>query len=330
MRNAGAVICGLGGAQPDHLVPNEVICEQLDVSPEWIATRTGITHRARADQHVSTADLAVRAGIRAIASCGHAPVHTLIVATISPDQRCPATAPQVAARLGLAGIPAFDVAAACSGLLYALQIAAGLLACGTAERVLVIAADRISRLTDPTDPVTAPLFGDGAGALVVRAGSSAEPGAVGPILLGADGTNADAIVVPHGGFMAMQGKTTFQQAVERMADVAQHAARAAGWELRDIDWLVPHQANARITAAVARRLGIDETRVLQHIERVGNTSAASIPLALTQAVLDDRLGAGHRVLLAAFGAGLTWGATTAVWPDLPVTPVSASGKDLWS
>lgn len=311
-----AVICGLGVALPDLRVSNDEMCGGLGVSADWIRARTGITARARAGQGFSTADLAVQAGESALASAAGGAVDALILATITPDHRCPATAPAVAARLDLPGIPAFDLAAACTGLLYALQVAAGLIAAQAARRVLVIAADRIPSLTDPHDPVTAPLFGDGAGALVVRAGADTDPGALGPVLLAADGRDTSMITAPHGGFLTMRGPETFQHAVTRMSETAQDAAASAGWRLADVDHFVPHQANARITAAVRRRLGLAESHVLEFIEQVGNTSAASIPLALAHASAVGALRPGHRVLMAAFGAGLTWGATTLVWPAM--------------
>ncbi|MFE3205784.1 beta-ketoacyl-ACP synthase III [Embleya sp. NPDC059237] len=314
-----AVICGIGAELPHTRVPNAHICAHLDVTPDWIHTRTGITHRVRADDHVTTADLATRAGAQALRSSGNRTADALVVATISPDHRCPATAPRVAARLGLPGIPAFDISAACTGFLYALRIAAGFLTHHAAQRMLVIAADRIPHMTDPTDPITAPLFADGAGAVVLRRGHAGEPGALGPILLGADATHADAIVIPHHAPLRMRGRETFKHAVEHMSHVSERALQAAGWTPHDVDRFIPHQANARITTAVGRRLGIDEPRVLHDIERVGNTGAASIPLTLARAHTDGRLRPGHRVLLTAFGAGLTWGATTLVWPD-PNTP----------
>ncbi|WP_395108337.1 beta-ketoacyl-ACP synthase 3 [Actinomadura sp. SCN-SB] len=313
---AAAVICGLGAAVPDRRVANEQICGGLGVSADWIRSRTGIASRARAGHGVSTADLAVQAGDRALQSSGGGGVDALVLATITPDHRCPATAPSVAARLALPGVPAFDLAAACTGLLYALQVAAGFIAAATARRVLVIAADRIPSLVDPADRTTAPLFGEAAAALVVRAGERAEPGALGPILLAADGRDASAIQAPHDGFLTMRGPETFQHAVTRMSEVSRKAADAAGWRLADIDCFVPHQANARITTAVARRLDLKQSQALQFIEQVGNTSAASIPLTLAQASADGRLQPGHRVLMTAFGAGLTWGAATAVWPAL--------------
>lgn len=311
-----AVICGLGTALPDTVVANDEICDGLGVTEDWISSRTGITHRVRAGRDVSTADLAVRAGAAALESGESTAVDVLVLATATPDHRMPATAPEVAARLGLPGIPAFDLAAACTGLLYALQVVSALVTSGTAARALVIAADRLSHLTDPADKVTAPLFGDGAAAMTVRRGPTDEPGALGPILLGADGRHADALVVPHEGYMRMQGPQTFQHAVTRMSEVSEQAVKAAGWSQADVDRFVPHQANARITAAVGRRLQLDGPRILQHIQRVGNTSAASIPLTLAHASSQGLLLPGHRVLMTAFGAGLTWGSTTVVWPDL--------------
>ncbi|MBB4771915.1 3-oxoacyl-[acyl-carrier-protein] synthase-3 [Actinomadura catellatispora] len=295
---------------------NEDICGGLGVSAAWIRSRTGIASRARAAHGVSTADLAVQAGARALRTGDGGRVDALVLATITPDHRCPATAPGVAARLGLPGIPAFDLAAACTGLLYALQVAAGFIAARTARRVLIIAADRIPSLVNPQDRATAPLFGEGAAALVVRAGERGAPGALGPIMLAADGRDGSAIVAPHGGFLTMRGPETFQQAVTRMSEASVSAAEAAGWRLADVDRFVPHQANARITAAVVRQLELEDSQALQFIEQVGNTSAASIPLTLAQASADGRLLPGHRVLMTAFGAGLTWGAATVVWPAL--------------
>ncbi|WP_308013495.1 beta-ketoacyl-ACP synthase 3 [Streptomyces beigongshangae] len=314
---AAVVLCGLGTAEADTIVSNSEVGGRLGVPADWITSRTGITQRICASAGTSTADLAVRAAAAALESAGKRDADVVIVATATPDHRMPATAPAVAARLGLTGIAAFDIAAACTGLLYALQVAHGFIACAAAQRALVIAVDRLSHLTDPEDPVTAPLFGDGAAALVVRRGHADEPGALGGVLLGADGRYADTLVVPHGKFMRMQGQKVFQHAVTRMSQAAEQAAAAAGWSVRDVDRFVPHQANARITAAVGRRLGFDGSRVLENISLLGNTSAASIPFALAHAARGGALHPGHRVLLAAFGAGLTWGATTLTWPDVP-------------
>ncbi|MER5214856.1 beta-ketoacyl-ACP synthase III [Streptomyces sp. NPDC002838] len=311
-----AVLCGLGATLPPRAESNAELCTVLDTSDEWIRTRTGITHRRIADAGVSTEDLATDAATQALASFGPHPVQALVLATTTPDHQMPATAPAVAARLGLAGIAAFDVAAVCTGFLYALAAAAGLIASHTADAVLVIGADRMSVLPAPGDRTTRPLFADGAGAVVLRRGSATEAGALGPVVLGSDGTHGDLLVVPHGGHMRMQGPELFRHAVDRMCCASTHAVQRAGWRIEDVDRLVPHQANARITSAVGRRLGIGPDRQVQNIEHIGNTSAASIPLALAQASAQGALQPGHRAVLTAFGAGLTWGATTLIWPDL--------------
>lgn len=311
-----AVICGLGAILPPRAVPNEELCAELDTSDEWIRTRTGIRERRIADRGVSTEDLAVAAATRALQSCGTNDVHAVVLATTTPDHLMPATAPSVAARLALRGVAAFDVAAVCTGFVYALATAAGLITTQTARTVLVIGADRMSRLPAADDRTTRPLFADGAGAVVLRSGTAHEPGALGPMVLGSDGAHRDLLVVPHGGHMTMQGPKLFRHAVGRMSAVTRQAVQLAGWRLADVDRIVPHQANARITATVGRHLTIDADRRVQNIEYVGNTGAASIPLALAQASADGTLQPGHRVCLTAFGAGLTWGATTVTWPDL--------------
>ncbi|MFE3946236.1 beta-ketoacyl-ACP synthase 3 [Streptomyces sp. NPDC059118] len=316
-RPPAAVLCGVGIARGDIVVSNAEIAERLGVTGNWISSRTGIIERQRVDAGTSTADLAVRAAGAALTSAGVRSVDVVIAATATPDHRMPGTAPEVAARLGLCGVPAFDIAAACAGLPYALQVAKGFIADGAAQRALVITVDRLSHLTDPDDRATAALFGDGAAAIVVRHGKAGEPGVVGPVILGADGRHADALVVPHGQFMRMRGREVFQHAVTRMSQAAEEAATAAGWSLGNVDRFVPHQANARITEAVGRRLHLDGGTVLDNIAHLGNTSAASILFALAHAAAAGVLRPGHRVLLAAFGAGLTWGATTLTWPDVP-------------
>ncbi|MFJ4689433.1 beta-ketoacyl-ACP synthase 3 [Streptomyces sp. NPDC088789] len=311
-----AVLAGLGTALPPRAVPSRDIGEHLGVEESWIVQRTGIRSRFRCDQNTTTVDLAAGAGAAALESSGETAADAVVVATVTPDRLLPAAAPAVAARLGLEGACAFDVAAACTGLLCAVQTAQGLIATGSAGRVLVIAADRMSHVTDPNDPATAPLFGDGAAALVVRPGSPGEPGAFGPAVLGSDGRYADALHAPHGRFLQMRGREVFQHAVTRLTEVSGQAASAAGWRPGDVDRFVPHQANGRITAAVAQRLGLDGQRVVESIGHLGNTSAASIALTLAHGAAQDRITAGQRVLLAAFGAGLTWGATTLRWPSL--------------
>ncbi|MFD6244597.1 beta-ketoacyl-ACP synthase III [Streptomyces roseolus] len=311
-----AVVAAAGSVLPASIVSNADLTARLDTSDEWIRSRTGITRRHVAGAEQSTADLAVRAATQALTSNEPESVDALVLATTTPDRCCPATAPAVATRLGLTGIPAFDLAAGCTGFLYALATGAGLIAAGTARTVLVIGADRLASLPRPDDRTTVPLFGDGAGALLLRRGTTGEPGALGPVVLGSDGVGADLIRADHPGALHMDGADVFRHAVDRMTAASRQAATAAGWDLGDVDRLVPHQANSRITSFVARQLGVPADRQLSNVAEVGNTGAASIPLLLDRASADGHLKPGHRTLLTAFGAGLTWGALTLTWPDL--------------
>jgi len=326
-----AVIAGIGSYLPPQLVTNEDLTARLDTSDEWIRTRTGISTRHVVSPGMATSDLAVEAGRRALKSADESQVDAVVLATTTPDRPCPATAPDVAARLGLGGVAAFDVSAVCSGFLYALATGAGLIAAGTADRVLLIAADAFTTIIDPQDRSTAVIFADGAGAVVLRAGDADEPGAVGPVVLGSDGELSDLIEVPAGGsrqrssgrepkpgdeYFKMRGRDIYRHAVERMTSASQQAVAAAGWTLEDVDRFAAHQANARILAAVAERLGVPAERQLSNIERVGNTGVASIPVLLAESAADGSLAAGQRVLLTAFGGGLAWGAATLVWPQL--------------
>lgn len=315
-----AVVCGIGYWLPPLAVTNADLCERLDTSEEWIRTRTGISTRRMATDGITTSHLAVEAGVRALESAGDSDIQALVLATTTPDRACPATAPDVAAQLGLAGIPAFDVSAVCTGFLYGLASAAGFIATGMADRVLLIAAEHFTRLLDPHDRTTVPIFGDGAGAVVLRRGSGDEPGAIGPIVLGSDGQLADLItVLPDDAghdYFRMRGREVFRLAVARMSEASHQATRAAGWSMAEVDRLVAHQANARIVAAVANELDIPPDRRAQNIQDVGNTAGASIPILLAQATEDGFLLPEHKVLLTAFGGGLTWGAATVVWPDL--------------
>ncbi|MEU4033802.1 beta-ketoacyl-ACP synthase III [Streptomyces collinus] len=329
-----AVVTGIGSYVPPHVVTNDDLAERLDTSDAWIRSRTGIAQRNFITPGTSTGDLAVEAGLRALKSAGDERVGAVVLATTTPDQPCPATAPQVAARLGLGQVPAFDVAAVCSGFPYGLASAAGLIAAGITDRVLLIAADAFTTIINPADRTTAVIFADGAGAVVLRAGDAGEPGAIGPLVLGSDGELSHLIEVPAGGsrqrssdrpvdpedhYFRMLGRDTYRHAVERMTAASTEAAERAGWRLDDVDRFVAHQANARILEAVSDRLGIPAERQLSNIARVGNTGAASIPLLLAEAGAEGRLAAGHRVLLTAFGGGLSWGATTVVWPELQTT-----------
>ncbi|MGI5440655.1 beta-ketoacyl-ACP synthase III [Streptomyces shenzhenensis] len=326
-----AVLCGLAGWVPPRVVTNDELAERLDTDDTWIRTRTGIRRRHVAEPGQATSDLAVAAGRLALRSAGTDSVDAVIVTTTTPDRPCPATAPVVATRLGLAGAAAFDVGAVCTGFVYGLATAAGLIASGVARRVLLIGADTYSTIVDPLDRTNAIIFGDGAGAVVLRAGHADEPGAVGHFDLGSDGAHEDLITVAAGGsrqratggeptraerHFAMRGKEVYRHAVTRMAASARTALSEAGWKTDDVDHFVPHQANLRILHSVADDLDLPRERCVANIDAVGNTGAASIPLALADAVARQRIRAGDRLLLTAFGGGLTWGSCLLTWPEL--------------
>jgi 3-oxoacyl-[acyl-carrier-protein] synthase-3 len=341
---AAAVLVGLGAWVPGEGVDNdELACRLgLKLDGEWIRSRTGISRRHLVAPGESTGDLAIEACRRALASAGAdvEPIDALVLATSTPDQLCPPTAPQVAAALGLGRIAAFDLGAVCSGFVYGLATGAGLLAAGIARTVLVVGADTFSTIVDPEDRTTAAIFGDGAGAVVLRTGRPGEPGAVGSFDLGSDGAEYELLTVPGGGsrrrstgeaakveesYLVMDGPKLFARAVRLMAESLARSAALAGWALADVDRFVLHQANARILAAVARSLGVPEERFVGNIARVGNTAAASIPLALADAAALGGLRAGQRVLISGFGGGLTWGSAALVWPELgPVAAVAAT------
>ncbi|MYR03355.1 MULTISPECIES: beta-ketoacyl-ACP synthase III [unclassified Streptomyces] len=329
-----AVIAGVGGHVPARVVTNDELAQRLDTSDDWIRSRTGIARRHVVEPGVTTSDLAAEAGRRALKNSGHDSVDLVIVATTSPDRPCPATAPTVAAKLGLGEVPAYDVAAVCSGFLYALQAGAAAVLAGHAEHVLVIGAEAFSTLLSPTDRTTAVIFGDGAGAVLLRAGRADEPGAVHDIHLASDGTMADLITIRGGGaeerssglppreedrYFRMEGKSVFFAAVRRMTQSALTVLSHTGWDVAQVDRLVGHQANTRILHAVADQLGMPPERAVINIDQVGNTSAASIPLALAHGMTEGELRTGDRVLLTAFGGGATWGAATVTWPDLPLS-----------
>ncbi len=332
---SAAVLAGLGTWLPPTAVTNDTLAAELDTTDEWIRSRTGITQRHVVDLGVATSDLAIEAGCRALASAGTASAGAVVLATSTPDRSCPATAPEVASRLGLDDVPAFDVAAVCTGFVYALATAAGLLAARLAGSVLVIGADTFSTILDPRDRTTRAIFGDGAGAVLLRAGELEESGALLGFDLGSDGTRADLIQVPAGGsrqrsggddgtidpYFRMQGKSVFMQAVLRMTQSAIAALSHAGWSLSDVDVLVAHQANRRILAAVGEQLELRTEQVATHLDRVGNTVAASIPLALADSVVRQRIAPGDGLLLSGFGGGLTWGSAVLRWPN--VTPVTS-------
>lgn len=325
-----AVVEAFGASVPERVVTNVDLARTLDTSDEWVRSRTGIDQRRVAERGTTTADLAVEAGARALKASGDTSADAVVLATMTPDRPCPATAPEVAARLGLPSGLAFDLNAACSGFVYGLATAAGLLAAGIARRVLLIGADVMSRTVDPTDRNTAVLFGDGAGAVVLSNGDAGRPGALGPFDVGGDGDAADLLHIPAGGsrrpadaasvadrahYLQMDGKQVYRQAVAGMVASSRRVLDAAALTTADVDHLVAHQANARILAAVGDRLDIPAERRVCNVDRYGNTTAASIPLALVD-LAATRPGPGEIVLLTAFGAGLSWGSVLLRWPDL--------------
>lgn len=326
-----AVLAGVGSCLPPRLVSNQELAATLDTSDEWIRSRTGIRQRYFATAGMATSDLATGAAERAMASAGVSTVDAVLLATTTPDQPCPATAPTVATRLGLVGAAACDISAVCTGFIYALAAAAGMITAGSVRDVLVIGAETFSSILNPRDRSSSAIFGDGAGAVLLRPGRWDEPGAVGPFDLGSDGTGRDLIAVPAGGsrqrlskvepdpddgYFTMSGKEVFWQAVQRMARSSRDVLDAAGLEIEDVNWLVGHQANARILRQLADDLGVGPDRAIGNIAEVGNTAAASIPLALDHAHSAGVLAAGDRILLTAFGGGLTWGSAVLTWPEI--------------
>jgi len=315
-----SVVTGVGGYLPERVVTNDDLAKIVDTSDEWIRERSGIRkrHRAADDQPVS--DLAVAAARRALEAAGRTPdqVDLIVVATTTGDLTFPATATIVQRKLGCPIAPAFDVQAVCSGFIYALSVADGFVARGRARCALVIGAEEMTRLMDWTDRSTCVLFGDGAGAVVLETGQGEgtkyDRGILGFALM-ADGTKQDLLYVDGGvstngqvGHLRMQGNQVFRHAVVNISEAITAAAADAGVELAEVDWFIPHQANLRILEGVARRLGIDESKVITTVAEHANTSAASIPLALDEAVRDGRVKKGDLLLMEAMGGGLTWGA----------------------
>jgi 3-oxoacyl-[acyl-carrier-protein] synthase-3 len=306
-------VLGLGHYLPAEVVPNDAIAQRMGVDDTWIVRRTGIHSRRRAAPDERLSDLAAHAARQALEDAGvdAIDIDLVLVATLSQDEVSPNAAPQVAHELGADRAGAIDLGAACTGWLSGLSLAAAQIEAGRSERVLLIGAEILTRLTDETDRKTAALWGDGAGAIVL--GSEGE-GAVGPVVLDADGGMADVIVASHEDRkLRVEGHETFKSAVSRLSEATVAAIARAGLELEDIDLFVYHQANGRILRAVAERLQLAPERVADYIGEVGNTSAASIPLTLGLLRADGRLRPRQRVLVAAIGAGFTWGAGTIEW-----------------
>lgn len=309
-------IIGTGGYLPPKVVTNDDLAKRMDTSDEWIRARTGICQRHIADPSQAASDLGAEAGRRALEAAGVTPAHVdlIIVATATPDFIFPSTACIIQTKLGIKGCAAFDVQAVCSGFVYALAIADKFIRSGQHRCALVVGAEVYSRILDWNDRGTAVLFGDGAGAVVIKADS--RPGILASVLH-ADGSHADILSVPGnvcGGkiigspFVRMDGPAVFKFAVKVLDEVAREALTQCGLTIADIDWIIPHQANVRILEATVKKLGLDLSKLIITVDRHGNTSAASVPLALDVAVRDGRIKPGHKVLLQAVGGGFTWGA----------------------
>jgi 3-oxoacyl-[acyl-carrier-protein] synthase-3 len=316
-------IVGCGGYLPERVVTNDELAVRLDTSDAWIRQRTGIGERRIAADGELTSDLAYHAARRALERAGMSgsDLDLIVLATATPDETFPSTAVKVQARLGMKHGAAFDVQAVCSGFIFALAVADNAVRLGQARTALVIGAETFSRILDWQDRGTCVLFGDGAGAIVLNA-VPAGPSNRGILSthLHSDGRLHDILYVDGGpsstgtaGFLRMEGREVFRQAVQRLSEVVDEALLANGLASGDIDWLVPHQANTRIIDAVGRRLGLPPGKTILTIDRHANTSAASIPLALDEAVADGRIRPGHLVLMEALGGGLTWGASVVRW-----------------
>jgi 3-oxoacyl-[acyl-carrier-protein] synthase III len=312
-----SIIVGTGSALPERRVTNADLAAQgVDTSDEWIVERTGISARHIAGDGETTATMATEAARRALAAAGVAPeeIGLIVLATATPDQTFPASATRVQTALGINDCIAFDVQAVCTGFLYALSIADNMLKGGMAEYALVIGSETFSRILDWGDRATCVLFGDGAGAVLLKAEDAQDRGIL-ATRLHADGRHNDLLFVDGGpsttgtvGKLRMKGREVFRHAVVNLAEVLGEVLSAAGHDVEEIDWVVPHQANKRILDATARKLGLASEKVIVTVDQHANTSAASVPLALDAAVRDGRIKRGDLVVLEAMGGGFTWGA----------------------
>ena len=312
----GSVILGTGSALPARCVTNAELAERVDTSDEWIIERTGIRQRYIAGEGETTATLGADAARAALASAGidAADIGLIVLATATPDNTFPASATKVQALLGIKDCIAFDVAAVCSGFLYAVGVADSMLKNGMAKHALVIGAETFSRILDWEDRGTCVLFGDGAGAIVLSANADPARGVL-ATRLHAEGKHGDMLYVDGGvsttqtiGHVRMQGREVFRHAVTNLSSVLGEVLSDAGLAAEDVDWVVPHQANRRIIDATAKKLGLPADRVVMTVDQHANTSAASVPLALDVAVRDGRIKPGDLIALEAMGGGFTWGA----------------------
>ncbi len=322
-------IDGLGIAVPDRVITNRDFEATLDTNDQWIVDRTGIRERRWAGPETSLASLCTDASREALeaAGVGVSDVDAIILGTVTPDHRLPSTSCEIQAMLGARKAIPLDVAAACPGWIYSLAVAEGFIAAGRAKNILVIGGEKLSTITDAEDRSTAILFGDGAGAALVRPADDGPRGVI-SCVLGGDGTLLDLLCIPGGGsadpishkvvdersqFMKMKGREVFKAAVLSMATACEDALARAGVGVNEIELLVPHQANVRIIEATARHAGIPMDKVMVNVDRYGNTSTASIPLALHQAQCEGRLRRNSLILVVSFGAGFTWGAAVIRW-----------------
>ncbi|HEU5357922.1 MAG TPA: beta-ketoacyl-ACP synthase III [Gemmatimonadales bacterium] len=328
IRRPIAFIAGLGTAVPPRVVTNRDFERTLDTSDQWIVERTGIRERHHADPGMTVAELARQASVIALRQAGLGPddIGTIVLSTATPDRLLPSTACDLQALLGAKRAAAFDISAACPGFLYGLTLAEGLIASEQSENVLVVGAEMLTSITDMTDRSTAILFGDAAGAAVVRK-ATGDRGLLSTFIR-ADGTLAELLYRPAGGaahpfdaqvladrsfLMKMAGREVFKAAVLTMAEACDEALKRAGVKAEEIDLMVPHQANVRIIEATAKHAGMPMDKVMVNLDRYGNTSSASIPLALVEAEAAGRIKPGSLLLLVAFGAGFTWASTVVRW-----------------
>lgn len=316
-----AVVRGIGHYLPERVVPNSEFEASLDTSDEWIRTRSGIERRHFAAADEFTSDLGAKAALNALENAGltAADIDAVIVATSTPDMTFPSAATMIQHKIGMQKGFAFDIQAVCAGFVYALSTANGLIVSGQAKRVLVIGAETFSRILDMTDRGTCVLFGDGAGALILEGVESDEDIGILGIDLNSDGQYRDMLYVDGGmvtqqtGFVKMQGNALFRQAVEKLASTADAALTKAGFEHGDVDWIVPHQANIRIIQGTAKKLGVSMDKVVVTVQDHGNTSAASIPLALSVGAARGQIKKGDLIVTEAIGGGLAWGAVVLRW-----------------
>ncbi|MHA1548716.1 MAG: beta-ketoacyl-ACP synthase III [Alphaproteobacteria bacterium] len=324
MSGPRVVVAGSGSYLPEKILTNEEISRTIDTSDAWIRQRTGIAERRIAAEGELTSDMAVKAAERALADAGMPAqdIDLIVMATSTPDNTFPAAAVAVQEKLGITSGAAYDIQAVCSGFIFALANADAMLKAGQGRRALVIGAETFSRLLDWTDRTTCVLFGDGAGAVVVelvdQAGDNGDRGVL-TAHLRSDGRFRDKLYVDGGpstrtvGYLRMEGREVFKHAVGRIEDVIEAAFDATGMTADDLDWFVPHQANIRIIDATAKRFAIPDEKVIKTVARHGNTSAASIPLALAEASADGRIKRGDVLLLEAMGGGFTWGSIIMRW-----------------